>query len=311
MSYIDRVYDVYAILGDPNEPPSWTTAGWARILPYLDSLVNAARGKAVVRSHQYVIGGGSPSKSEIRFGRIGWNDTGHKKWLHQSANNKKIRFHNTEVVAPSLAICEREQCVPPICFSRFKTSNILPKIMSILTRCCSLPLRLTTHKSSVPLVKQRPKASRTRLRQSCACDVNAIGVTRWTIQSVKTISRGTLPFAPAQYTIGRYRSRCSSGNGSGSGKAERSLTAATETHDYSPTPKPNPRAPRGGRRVRGLCRSLKVASPLVASSLVGAGQRRPPDFFDQVRHRQLAFGPAVELVVGLREEFRGRGPLSI
>jgi hypothetical protein len=122
MSYSDRQYEVFAILGDPALEPAWTESRWKCISDILNPLVQKTRGSAAVRSTQLSKGAGSPNQRAISFGRIGWNAQGHKKWVHISDG---IEFINTEVWSPSWTTCEREG-LPPDVYVAVRNSRLTP-----------------------------------------------------------------------------------------------------------------------------------------------------------------------------------------
>ncbi len=113
MSFADRKYEVFVILGDPAAEPAWVAPRWRLISDILDPLVQKARDRAAVRSIQLRKGTGSPNQRSISFGRIGWNAQGHKKWVHTPAGDG-IEFMNTEVWAPAWTTCEREGLPPDV-----------------------------------------------------------------------------------------------------------------------------------------------------------------------------------------------------
>src|SRR5665213_1016374 len=100
MSFSDRQYEVFVVLGDPKAESAWSEPRWELIADIFDPLVQKARGRAAVRSTQLSIGQGSPNQRAISFGRIGWNAPGHKKWVHTLATGG-VEFISTEVWAPS------------------------------------------------------------------------------------------------------------------------------------------------------------------------------------------------------------------
>lgn len=115
MSFFDRQYEVFVVLGDPTAEPAWTETRWKCISDVLDPLVQKARDRAAVRSCQLRSETGSPNQRAISFGRIGWNAQGHKKWVHASVSGSpSIEFLNAEVWAPSWTTCEREGRAPDI-----------------------------------------------------------------------------------------------------------------------------------------------------------------------------------------------------
>jgi hypothetical protein len=96
MSFFERQYEVFAVLGDPKAEPAWIEPRWERIAHIFDPLIQKARDRAAVRSTQLNFGPGSPDQRAISFGRIGWNDKGHKKWVHALITDDRTEFISTE-----------------------------------------------------------------------------------------------------------------------------------------------------------------------------------------------------------------------
>jgi hypothetical protein len=120
MGFNDRPFDVFVILGNPHATPVWTASMWVRIAALIDPLVVAARNRAAVRTSQLRRGAGSPNQRSISFGRIGWNENGHRKWIHPDPvageSEDGVEFVSTEVWAPSWTVCEKEQRAPDMFF---------------------------------------------------------------------------------------------------------------------------------------------------------------------------------------------------
>ena len=117
MSFSDRQYEVFVVLGDPKADPAWKEPQWRLIVEIFDPLIQKARDRAAVRSTQLNIGSGSPNRRAISFGRISWSDQGHKKWVHPlgpTAQGSERVFISTEVWAPSWTICEQEGRPPDV-----------------------------------------------------------------------------------------------------------------------------------------------------------------------------------------------------
>ncbi|MCG8591653.1 MAG: hypothetical protein MJE66_20335 [Proteobacteria bacterium] len=109
MLFHERAYDVTVLLGDPAVDPLWTRSVWDLAEPNLRPLMTSARGRAALRSHQT----DTSTKSDVRFGRIGWNPKGHAKWLHDnSERTDRWLFGSVEAWAPSWTVCERESRPP-------------------------------------------------------------------------------------------------------------------------------------------------------------------------------------------------------
>ena len=117
MAFHTANYDVYVALGDPKATPLWKWKIWQRFLPAIDPLISAARGKAAVRSTQFL----ASLAGDVKFGRLGWKEADHQKWCHGSPANKDTsrswRFLNTEVWAPGWTACEREDLAPDVFLS--------------------------------------------------------------------------------------------------------------------------------------------------------------------------------------------------
>src|SRR5271154_6237501 len=97
MSFFARQYEVFVVLGDPRAEPARSESRWECIAHIFDPLVQKARDRAAVRSTQLSVGPGSPNQRAISFGRIGWNDKGHKKWVHAPTTGDGTEFISTEV----------------------------------------------------------------------------------------------------------------------------------------------------------------------------------------------------------------------
>jgi hypothetical protein len=113
--YFDCKYDTFFLLGDPDAEPLWNWRVWSRAAEALDPIIKSARGRASVRSIQYLP---DKKRTAVKFGRIGWNKKGHQKWAHGSpANHQESalwRFSGIEVWAPTWNVCEREDLAPDV-----------------------------------------------------------------------------------------------------------------------------------------------------------------------------------------------------
>jgi hypothetical protein len=114
MSFHTADYDTFVALGEPAAPPLWNWDAWQRFTPGIDPLIKVARGKASVRSHQFL-----PNRAgEVKFGRIGWKDADHQKWAHGSPTNKDAskawHFMGLEIWAPAWTVCERDGLAPDV-----------------------------------------------------------------------------------------------------------------------------------------------------------------------------------------------------
>ncbi|MFM9965757.1 MAG: hypothetical protein ACKV2Q_31630 [Planctomycetaceae bacterium] len=107
-------YDTFFLRAGSEGVPLWNWSSWVAATKSLDAIVNVARGPASVRTTQYLPG----NKETIRFGRIGWDEKGHKKWTHGSPTNASESanwsFFDLEVWAPSWTVCEKESDAPDV-----------------------------------------------------------------------------------------------------------------------------------------------------------------------------------------------------
>lgn len=104
-------YDVFVMLGHPKATPPWSWPVWSKLVESLDPIIHAARGKAGLRCDQF-----QADRKSVKFGRIAWNDDGHKKWTHGSPRTRAAswRFFSLQVWAPSWTICERDDLAPDV-----------------------------------------------------------------------------------------------------------------------------------------------------------------------------------------------------
>ena len=117
MAFHEANYDVYVALGDPALEPLWTWDVWEEFSPALDPLIEAANGRAAVRSNQQLPERGGP----VNYGKLSWTADDHEMWVHNSPNNADDSidwtFTNTEVWAPSWTVCEQLDQGPDVYFS--------------------------------------------------------------------------------------------------------------------------------------------------------------------------------------------------
>ncbi len=120
MSFHERSYEVYVVLGSPASSP-WVKGSWSKISAALDPLLKMARGRAAIRTDQFQPGSGSLNQRFIRFGRIGWNARGFDKWVHATegtlSSGLPAEFYSCEMWAPSWTICQREHRAPDVLFA--------------------------------------------------------------------------------------------------------------------------------------------------------------------------------------------------
>jgi hypothetical protein len=117
MAFYSADYDTFVFLGDPTCLPLWFWKVWHPFCPALDPLIQAARGKPAIRSTQLL-----PKKAGVvRFGRLGWKDSDHQKWAHDSPANKGVSaswvFLTLQIWAPAWTACERENRAPDVFLS--------------------------------------------------------------------------------------------------------------------------------------------------------------------------------------------------
>src|SRR5690348_12564164 len=107
-------YDTYVLLGDTASRPLWHWSSWQQLVPKLDPLVEAARGKAALRSTQFL----PDQKGTVKFGRIGWDEKSQQKWTHGSPMSSPAsanwKFCSAELWVPSWTECEREHLAPDL-----------------------------------------------------------------------------------------------------------------------------------------------------------------------------------------------------
>lgn len=117
MPFHTSEYDVYVLLGDPNSEPLWYWRAWRQLIPGIDALVRTARGRALMRSTQYL----RDRIGIVRFGKIEWKEQHQQKWTHLSPITLEVspnwKFSSTELWAPACAQCEREQLAPDLFLS--------------------------------------------------------------------------------------------------------------------------------------------------------------------------------------------------
>lgn len=117
MAFHTGDYDTYVLLGDAASRPLWHWSNWQQLVPKLDPLVQAARGKPALRSTQFI----SNQRSTVKFGRIGWDEKSHQKWTHgspvSSPASTNWKFLSVELWAPSWTECERQGLAPHVFLS--------------------------------------------------------------------------------------------------------------------------------------------------------------------------------------------------
>jgi hypothetical protein len=171
MAFQDREFDTYVVLGSPHKPNLWAWTTWPAIAETLTPLVGVARAQAAVRTTQFEPDG----RNTVRFGRIGWNNAGHQKWVHGSPMNgessRDWRFLDAEMWAPAWTTCERDRLAPELFFAvrneRFHGERELkfnPVVLlaiaadlgpEIEQRAAGAVRSLTAHLDAVLTVRQR------------------------------------------------------------------------------------------------------------------------------------------------------------
>ena len=127
MSFFDRHYKVFLLLGAPGSPPLWELPQWENLAQQLQELVSSPRGKAAVRSTQYDAAG-----KRLSFGRLGWDEKSQQKWALPDGKTGQTgqagrRFVHAEAWAPSWTICERENLAPDFFFSMVNECLLLAR----------------------------------------------------------------------------------------------------------------------------------------------------------------------------------------
>jgi hypothetical protein len=106
----NRSYKIAVLLGSAKAIPLWEWVNWQSVAAVIDPIVRRARGKPGVRCSQY------EGQDSVRFGKIGWNETGHQKWTHGSPmNSEKSQgwlFSYFEIWCPIWTACERDGLPP-------------------------------------------------------------------------------------------------------------------------------------------------------------------------------------------------------
>lgn len=116
MSFADREYYLYVVLGNPAAGAIWRWEQWEAISKALDPIVAAAAQPPALRSFQQ-----STTEKPIRFGKIGWGKNGHQKWVHGSPANTAVsdswEMVKTELWAPSWTASEKRKAPPDLYFA--------------------------------------------------------------------------------------------------------------------------------------------------------------------------------------------------
>ena len=125
LSWKNRSYDFYLLFGDQDESKSpWFKSNWqSNFKPYLDAILNQAGTKKEtgIRVHKYKSERRISKKeskeflyhSEIKLGRLKWDDKSHDKWTIEKGNEEY--FQSYELWSPIWTVCEKRQ-VPPEVF---------------------------------------------------------------------------------------------------------------------------------------------------------------------------------------------------
>ena len=107
MSFFDRSYLVFVVLGDPASPKLWEASHWGMVEKLLEGFATGVRGKASLRTIQYGAAGRS-----VSFGRLGWSSKSSEKWTHSAETQPHVHFLSAEAWTPSWTVCEREGLAP-------------------------------------------------------------------------------------------------------------------------------------------------------------------------------------------------------
>jgi len=125
MTFSNRLYEVFVVLGNPSNDPAWAEPTWQQLAAAIDPLTHSTWGSAAVRSTQLANKPGSPNQRGISFGRIGWNKNGHRKWVHQNGHKDEGReFCSAEMWSPSWMNCQSEKRYPDSYFSMFNEKSV-------------------------------------------------------------------------------------------------------------------------------------------------------------------------------------------
>jgi hypothetical protein len=89
-----RQYDVRLLLATPDAPFLWDYRVWQPLVPALTPLLSSDRGRTSLRMTQLdTRQSGSPNRTFVRFGQIGWNEKSHRKWTHFSPDTDEDSPH--------------------------------------------------------------------------------------------------------------------------------------------------------------------------------------------------------------------------
>lgn len=121
MTFHNRDYNVFVVLGSPDVQPLWHWDRWQPVADLIAPFANVPRGKATVRCHQYVPNPKRPGAKKVQnFGRLAWDGPSHAKWAHGAPATADTchewEFGGLEAWAPSWTACERENLAPDFYF---------------------------------------------------------------------------------------------------------------------------------------------------------------------------------------------------
>ena len=127
LSWKNRSYDFYLLFGDEDASKSpWLKWNWnSNFKPYFDAIINQVgdNKKIGIRVNKYKIETKISRKdnkefiyhSEIKLGRLKWDDKSHDKWTIENANEEY--FQNFEIWSPIWTVCEKCNTPPEIFIS--------------------------------------------------------------------------------------------------------------------------------------------------------------------------------------------------
>lgn len=123
----NRTYDFYLLFGDENESQSpWLKSNWdSNFKPYFEAILNQIENnnEMGIRVNKYRTEKRVSQKenkefiyhSEIKLGRLKWNDKSHDKWTIENGNEEY--FQSFELWSPIWTVCEKRQSSPEVFIS--------------------------------------------------------------------------------------------------------------------------------------------------------------------------------------------------
>ena len=119
MSFSNRKFDFYILFGDiQNGKPLWNTDIWdSTTEPLINEILNLSilKHKTGVRVLEYNFEANNKKQSEIKLGRLKWDDKSHKKWTLKDKDLR--RFAHFELWTPIWTECNKNDKSPDIYIS--------------------------------------------------------------------------------------------------------------------------------------------------------------------------------------------------